>query len=71
MFRTIFLLMWTFVVEESFGMSNTDLCKFSKKHQTSCNPLQLTAILFSYTCNKACDEERAPPDPSQIVDESS
>ena len=30
-----------------------------------------TAILFSYTCNKACDEERAPPDPSQIVDESS
>ena len=30
-----------------------------------------TAILFSYTYNKACDEERAPPDASQIVDESS
>ena len=30
-----------------------------------------TAILFSYTCNKACDEERALPDPSQVVDETS
>ena len=30
-----------------------------------------TAILFSYIYNKACDEERAPPDISQIVDESS
>ena len=30
-----------------------------------------TAILFSYTYNKACDEERAPPDAFQIVDESS
>ena len=30
-----------------------------------------TDILFSYTCNKACDEECAPPDPSQIVGGSS
>ena len=30
-----------------------------------------TTILFSYTYNKTCGEERAPPDASQIIDESS
>ena len=30
-----------------------------------------TAIVFRYRHNKACDEELAPPDAPQIVDESS
>ena len=41
MFRTISLLIWTFFVEKSFGIPSTDLCKVSKRYQTSCNPLQL------------------------------
>ena len=30
-----------------------------------------TAKVFSYRHNKACNVERAPPDATQIVDESS